>query len=141
MSETRIIYVSAGVLLRPDNSLLLATRPSGKSMAGLWELPGGKIEPGETPESALIREMGEELAVTLKRDDLSPLTFASHGYDSFHLVMPVFLARNWEGEPVPQEGQDLAWVKPGALKTMPAPAADVPLFDFLERHLTKHVGA
>ncbi len=104
-------------------------------MAGLWELPGGKIEPGETPEEALVREMREELAVTLKSDDLVPFTFASHGYDSFHLVMPVFLATRWEGEPTPQEGQSLAWTKPSELKSLPAPDADIPLFDFIEMHI------
>lgn len=128
MSNKRIIYVSAGVLMRPDRRLLLASRPEGKSMAGLWELPGGKIEPGETPEEALVRELGEELAVTVDPADLRPICFASHAYPKFHLVMPVFLSRNWEGEPQPQEGQEFAWVLPEELSGYPAPEADIPLF-------------
>lgn len=130
-SKNKIVYVSACVLLRSDRRLLLAQRPEGKSLAGLWELPGGKIEKNETPEEALVREMREELAVTLNVDQLTPLTFASHAYESFHLVMPVFLATEWTGEPSPQEGQDIAWVFPEELSTLPAPEADIPLFAFL----------
>ena len=104
-------------------------------MAGLWELPGGKIEPGETPEEALVREMREELAVQIHAEDLVPFTFASHGYESFHLVMPVFLTTKWSGELSPQEGQSLVWKKPSELKTLPAPEADIPLFDFIETHI------
>lgn len=133
MSQKRVVYVSAGVLMRSDGTVLVAQRPEGKSMAGLWELPGGKIEPGETPEDALIREMREELAVGLDAGQLTPLTFASHAYEDFHLFMPVFLARDWAGEPQPQEGQTLQWVRPDALKTLPAPEADIPLFDFIEK--------
>ncbi|MAI90151.1 (deoxy)nucleoside triphosphate pyrophosphohydrolase [Ponticaulis sp.] len=132
MSELKIIYVSAAVLMRPDQTLLVAKRPEGKSMAGLWELPGGKIETGETPEQALIRELREELAVHVETSATTPLTFASHAYDNFHLVMPVFLIREWDGEPVAQEGQTLSFVAPGELKTLPAPAADIPLFNFIE---------
>lgn len=102
-------------------------------MAGLWELPGGKIEADETPEEALVRELGEELAVQLEPTHLTPLTFASHGYDNFHLVMPVFLATQWQGNPSPQEGQTLSWVLPEALKNLPAPEADIPLFNFIEK--------
>ena len=137
MSDRKILYVAAAVLMRPDQHLLLAQRPEGKSMAGLWELPGGKIEPGETPEAALIRELREELAVTVDRADLAPLTFASHAYENFPLVMPVFLARRWEGEPTPQEGQTLAFTAPDKLMDMPAPAADIPLFRFIEDYAAR----
>ena len=123
--------------MRPDQSLLLAKRPEGKSMAGLWELPGGKIEPGETPELALIRELGEELDVQIEPAALSPLTFASHGYPEFHLVMPVFLIREWSGEPKAQEGQTLAFVKPDELRSFDAPEADIPLFDFISGFATR----
>lgn len=140
MTGKRIVYVSAIVLLRADGALLLAKRPAGKSMAGLWELPGGKIEANETPEAALVREIGEELAVQIDEKNLVPFTFASHAYDSFHLVMPVFIATRWTGQPVPQEGQDIAWVKPCELKSMPAPEADLPLFRFIETHIDHYVG-
>ena len=132
-ADKRIVYVSAAVLMRPDQSLLLAKRPEGKAMAGLWELPGGKIEPGETPEAALVRELGEELGVTTIETDMSPLTFTSHAYDAFHLVMPVFLIRKWQGTPEPKEGQSLAWASPLSLNDYPAPEADLPLFDFIAR--------
>ena len=140
MTVKPIVYVAAAVLLRADGRLLLAKRPEGKSMAGLWELPGGKIEASETPEAALIREMREELNVDLSAETLKPLTFASHAYEKFHLVMPVFLATKWSGEPVPQEGQTLAWKRPDELKSLPAPAADIPLFDFIEAHLANIAG-
>lgn len=133
MSKSKVVYVSAAVLMKPDRKVLVAQRPAGKQMAGLWELPGGKIEAGETPEDALIRELGEELAVQVRTEDLSPLTFASHAYDGFHLFMPVFLATIWENEPIPQEGQVLNWVLPEALKHLPAPEADIPLFAEIER--------
>ncbi len=133
MNNVRIVYVSAGVLMREDGRLLVAQRPQGKAMAGLWELPGGKIEAGETPEAALVRELREELGVQIDAAHLKPLTFASHGYESFHLVMPVFLATEWQGTPEPQEGQSLDWVQPDQLKSLPAPEADIPLFDFIER--------
>lgn len=129
----RVVYVSAGVLMKNDGTLLVAQRPAGKSMAGLWELPGGKIEAGETPEDALIRELEEELSVGLDANHLTPLTFASHAYADFHLFMPVFLATKWRGEPMPVEGQTLQWVRPEALKSLPAPEADIPLFAYLER--------
>ncbi|MAF56362.1 (deoxy)nucleoside triphosphate pyrophosphohydrolase [Ponticaulis sp.] len=137
MPERKILYVSAAVLMRPDQTLLLAQRPEGKSMAGLWELPGGKIEPGETPETALIRELREELAVQTHASAVRPLTFASHAYDNFHLVMPVFLIREWDGEPVAQEGQTLEFVAPSDLKAYPAPEADIPLFSFIEDYASK----
>ncbi len=129
----KVVYVAAAALISPDGDILLAQRPRGKSMAGLWELPGGKIEAGETPEAALIRELEEELAVDIAPADLSPLTFASHAYDTFHLVMPVFECRAWTGEMQPREHQDLAWVAPSRLSTYPAPQADIPLFGFLDR--------
>lgn len=132
MSGIKVLYVAAGVLMRPDQSLLVAERPQGKSMAGLWELPGGKIETGETPEQALVRELREELDVQIDLHSLIPLTFASHAYADFHLVMPVFLVRNWTGEPRAQEGQTLAFVRPDELKSLDAPEADIPLFNFIE---------
>lgn len=135
MSDNRkIVYVSAGLLMRPDQTVLVAQRPQGKAMAGLWELPGGKIEAGETPEDALVRELREELAVDIQPSSLTPLSFASHAYDSFHLVMPVFLCRDWQGEPVAREGQTLKFVETSELKSLDAPAADVPLFDFIDHH-------
>lgn len=117
--------------MRPDQHLLVAQRPKGKSMAGLWELPGGKIEAGETPEEALVRELREELAVEMHPSNLTPLSFASHAYEAFHLVMPVFLARKWDGEPIAREGQTLKFVHPDALNSLDAPEADIPLFDFI----------
>lgn len=102
-------------------------------MAGLWELPGGKIEANETPEVALVRELGEELAVQVKIEDLAPLTFASHAYERFHLFMPVFVSTKWSGEPTPVEGQTLDWVLPEHLKNLPAPEADIPLFEEIEK--------
>ena len=122
-----ILLVSAVALLDADNRLLLAQRPEGKSMAGLWEFPGGKVEPGETPEAALIRELNEELGIDTHESCLAPIGFASHGYDEFHLLMPLFVCRKWQGEPTAQEGQTLTWVRPNALRNYPMPPADVPL--------------
>ena len=130
-TDRKVIYVAAGVLMRPDEHLLVAQRPPGKSMAGLWELPGGKIEAGETPEDALVRELREELAVEIHPSNLTPLSFASHAYESFHLVMPVFLVREWAREPSPREGQTLKFVHPEQLSDLDAPEADIPLFDFI----------
>ena len=127
----KIVYVSAAALFKPDGHVLLAQRPEGKSMAGLWEFPGGKIESGETPEHALIRELKEELAITVSKDHLEPITFASHAYESFHLFMPLYGVKRWMGKPRPTEGQNLAWVAPQDLHRYPAPAADIPLFDVL----------
>lgn len=127
MADTPIILVSAVALLDIDNRVLLAQRPEGKSMAGLWEFPGGKVEPGETPEAALIRELNEELGIDTHESCLAPIGFASHGYDDFHLLMPLFVCRKWQGEPTPREGQTLAWARPNALRDYPMPAADVPL--------------
>ena len=123
----KTVLVSAVVLIDVDGRVLLAQRPEGKSMAGLWEFPGGKVETGETPEAALIREMYEELGIETWQSCLAPLTFASHSYDDFHLLMPVFACRKWEGIVSPKEGQKLAWVHASDLKSYPMPAADLPL--------------
>lgn len=126
-ARMKILLVSAVALIDIDGRVLLAQRPPGKSMSGLWEFPGGKVEPDETPEAALIRELREELAINTWQSCLAPLTFASHTYESFHLLMPLFACRRWEGIPAPQEGQRLAWVKPGNFRDYPMPPADLPL--------------
>lgn len=127
----KTVLVSAVALIDPDGRVLLAKRPAGKPMAGLWEFPGGKIEPGETPEAALIRELYEELGIETWASCLAPLTFASHSYDTFHLLMPVFACRKWDGIVSPKEGQTLAWVKANDLSTYEMPAADIPLIAVL----------
>lgn len=127
----KTLLVSAVALIDPDGRVLLAQRPEGKSMAGLWEFPGGKIEPGETPEAALVRELHEELGIETWASCLAPLTFASHSYDDFHLLMPVFACRKWDGIVSPKEGQQLAWVHAQDLKSYPMPAADIPLISVL----------
>ena len=127
----RTLLVSAVALLDREGRVLLAQRPAGKSMAGLWEFPGGKVEPGETPEAALIRELHEELGIDTWASCLAPLTFASHAYDEFHLLMPLFACRKWQGVPHPQEGQTLKWVAPRALRDYPMPPADLPLIPIL----------
>jgi 8-oxo-dGTP diphosphatase len=127
----RTLLVSAVALIDPDGRVLLAQRPPGKSLAGLWEFPGGKVEPGETPEAALIRELKEELDIDTWKSCLAPLTFASHSYEDFHLLMPLFACRRWQGTVRAVEGQALAWVKPGALKDYPMPPADLPLIPIL----------
>ena len=121
------VLVVACALVDIDNRVLLAQRPPGKHMAGLWEFPGGKVEPGETPETALIRELFEELGVDVPHACLAPLTFASHGYDDFHLLMPLFICRKWTGIIQAREGQVLRWVRPADMKDYPMPPADVPL--------------
>ena len=123
----RVVLVAAVALLDPDNRVLIAQRPAGKSMAGLWEFPGGKIEPGETPEAALIRELHEELGITVLPACLAPFTFASHAYETFHLLMPLYLCRKWTGDVVAREGQALRWVRPNALADYAMPPADEPL--------------
>lgn len=128
----KILLVSAVALVDVDGRVLLAQRPEGKSMAGLWEFPGGKVEQGETPEQALIRELQEELGVDTWQSCLAPLTFASHAYDDFHLLMPLFICRKWQGIPQPREGQVLKWVRPMALRDYPMPPADVPLIPILQ---------
>ena len=122
-----LLLVSAVALVDPDGRVLLAQRPAGKAMAGLWEFPGGKVDPGETPEAALVRELREELGIDTWESCLAPLTFASHAYEGFHLLMPLFACRKWAGQPVPREGQVLKWVRPAEMRDYPMPAADVPL--------------
>ena len=127
----KTVLVSAVALIDIDGRILLAQRPEGKSMAGLWEFPGGKVEPGETPEAALIRELHEELGIDTWASCLAPLTFASHTYDDFHLLMPLFACRKWEGTPRPNEGQTLKWAPVAELKNYPMPPADIPLIAML----------
>ena len=127
----KVVLVSAVALLDKDNRVLLAQRPKGKSMEGLWEFPGGKIEPGESPEGALVRELHEELGIETWNSCLAPLTFASHSYDDFHLLMPLFACRKWNGIVSPREGQAIAWVHAEKLKDYPMPAADIPLIPIL----------
>jgi 8-oxo-dGTP diphosphatase len=122
-----MIVVVACVLLDPEGSVLLAKRPEGRELAGLWEFPGGKVEPGEMPEEALVRELEEELGVRAKRENLVPLTFVSHAYEDFHLLMPLYLCAQWEGSVVAKEGQALAWVRPDELGHYDMPPADEPL--------------
>ncbi|MEM9393949.1 MAG: (deoxy)nucleoside triphosphate pyrophosphohydrolase [Pseudomonadota bacterium] len=127
----KVVLVSAVALIDRDSRVLLAQRPEGKSMAGLWEFPGGKVEPDETPEACLVRELHEELGIETWDSCLAPLTFASHSYDTFHLLMPLFACRKWEGIPQPKEGQTLAWARASELRTYPMPAADIPLIPVL----------
>ena len=127
----KIILVSAVVLIDPDGRVLLAQRPEGKSMAGLWEFPGGKVEAGETPEDALVRELHEELGIETWSSCLAPLTFASHTYDDFHLLMPLFACRKWDGIVQGKEGQKLAWVYAKDLNKYPMPPADIPIIPIL----------
>ena len=127
----KTLLVSAVALIDQDGRVLLAQRPNGKSMAGLWEFPGGKVETGETPEAALIRELQEELGINTWKSCLAPLTFASHAYDDFHLLMPLFACRKWEGVPRPREKQTLKWVKKQDLRAYEMPAADIPLVPIL----------
>ncbi len=126
-----VLLVSAGALIDSDGRVLLAQRPAGKTMAGLWEFPGGKVEPEETPESALVRELHEELGIETWNSCLAPLTFASHSYENFHLLMPLYACRKWEGIPQPREGQTLKWVAPQNLRDYPMPPADIPLIAIL----------
>lgn len=130
-SAKPIILVAAVALVDTDGRVLLAQRPEGKSLAGLWEFPGGKVEAGETPEHALVRELKEELGIDTWTSCLAPFTFASHTYEKFHLLMPLYVCRKWQGEPQGQEGQVLAWVRPQRMKDYPMPPADVPLVAML----------
>lgn len=144
MSEKRVILVAACALIDPDGRVLVAQRPEGKAMAGLWEFPGGKVEAGESPEQTVIREMREELGVAIDDACLSPFIFASHAYEDFHLLMPLFLCRRWGGTVMPREGQKTAWVKPRDLEPKnfgrgdspyPMPPADIPLIPLLRDFL------
>ncbi|RVU20298.1 (deoxy)nucleoside triphosphate pyrophosphohydrolase [Methylobacterium oryzihabitans] len=127
----KLLLVVAVALVDADGRVLLAQRPHGKSLAGLWEFPGGKIEPGERPEETLIRELSEELGIVVKEACLAPLTFASHAYESFHLLMPLYVCRRWDGFVQPREGQALKWVRPRDLASYPMPPADLPLLPAL----------
>ena len=127
----KLVLVAACALIDADSRVLIAQRPEGRSMAGLWEFPGGKVETGERPEEALIRELKEELGITVKEACLAPLTFASHTYENFQLLMPLYVCRRWEGMVTPLEGQQLTWVRPTKLKDYPMPPADLPLISHL----------
>lgn len=129
------ILVAAIALVDSDSRILIAQRPKGKSMAGLWEFPGGKVEKGELPEEALIRECDEELGIDISASCLAPFTFASHCYDDFHLLMPLYLCRKWEGWPEGREGQELKWVRPMKLSQYEMPPADIPLVALLRDFL------
>lgn len=126
-----IVHVAAAALVDADRRVLIAQRPQGKSMAGLWEFPGGKIEPGETPEFALMRELEEELGIETRPCCFSPIAFASHSYENFHLLMPLFVCRVWRGTPLAGEHQALKWVRPADMFDYPMPAADIPLVSAL----------
>jgi 8-oxo-dGTP diphosphatase len=126
-----ILLVAAAALVDVDNRVLIARRPEGKSMAGLWEFPGGKVDAGETPEVALTRELREELSIEVCETCHAPFTFASHAYDSFHLLMPLYICRQWQGEVVPREGQQIKWVRATRLADYPMPPADLPLVPWL----------
>jgi 8-oxo-dGTP diphosphatase len=130
--HVRLLLVAAAILLDGEGRVLLAQRPQGKSLAGLWEFPGGKIEAGERPEAALVRELHEELGIEVASSDLKPVGFASHAYEDFHLLMPLWRTHKWGGEPQSKEGQALAWAKIGELDNYPMPAADVPLIATLK---------
>ncbi len=123
----KLVLVVACALIDADGRVLLAQRPQGKSLAGLWEFPGGKVEPHETPEQSLIRELEEELGIVTRAACLAPLSFASHAYESFHLLMPLYICRRFEGAPLPREGQQLKWVQPRDLRNYDMPPADAPL--------------
>jgi 8-oxo-dGTP diphosphatase len=127
----RLVLVAACALIDPDGRVLIAQRPQGKSMAGLWEFPGGKVEAGERPEESLIRELREELGIAVKEECLAPLTFASHLYPDFYLLMPLYVCRRWEGIVEAREQQALKWVRPNELRNHPMPPADEPLISHL----------
>jgi 8-oxo-dGTP diphosphatase len=129
--SVRLVLVAACALIDADGRVLIAQRPQGKSMAGLWEFPGGKVEPGARPETTLIRELHEEIGIDVKEACLAPLTFASHAYDNFHLLMPLYICRRWEGNLTAREGQNLAWVRANKLRDYPMPPADIPLIPYL----------
>jgi len=130
-----LLLVAACALIDADHRVLITRRPLGKPMAGLWEFPGGKVLRGETPEACVIRELHEELDLDVTANCLAPLTFASHGYEDFHLLMPLFVCRVWQGMPQPREGQELKWVRPRELRHLPMPPADLPVAAFLRDYL------
>lgn len=130
MSRSLLLVVAAALIDR-DNRVLIAQRPPGKTLAGLWEFPGGKLTDGETPEQALVRELAEELSIEVCDTCLAPFTFASHTYEKFHLLMPLYLCRNWQGDIIPREGQILKWVRASRLTEFPMPPADIPLIPML----------
>ncbi|MEM7427046.1 MAG: (deoxy)nucleoside triphosphate pyrophosphohydrolase [Pseudomonadota bacterium] len=130
-SGKSVLLVVACALVDPDGRVLMARRPEGKAMAGLWEFPGGKVHPGELPEEALIRELKEELGIDVTAACLAPLTFASHSYEAFHLLMPLYVCRKWSGTAKGQEGQELKWIKPARMRDYPMPPADLPLIGHL----------
>ncbi|MBU2134951.1 MAG: 8-oxo-dGTP diphosphatase MutT [Alphaproteobacteria bacterium] len=131
MSEKPLLLVAAAALIDVDGRVLICQRPEGKQLAGLWEFPGGKVETGETPEACLIRELDEELGIQVTNACLAPFVFASHGYESFHLLMPLYLCRRWSGFVTAKEHKALAWVKPNELRNYPMPPADAPLVAWL----------
>jgi 8-oxo-dGTP diphosphatase len=131
MTAIKLTLVVACALVDADRRVLIAQRPEGKALAGLWEFPGGKLEPGERPETALIRELHEEIGITVKETCLAPLTFASHAYDGFHLLMPLYICRRWDGNVTPRENQKLTWVRANKLRDYPMPPADIPLIPHL----------
>ena len=128
---TNLLFVAAAALVDVDGRVLICKRPAGKQLAGLWEFPGGKVELGETPEECLIRELDEELGITVAHACLAPFVFASHGYDSFHLIMPLYLCRRWEGVVTAREHEAIAWVRPTRMSDYPMPPADAPLVAWL----------
>jgi 8-oxo-dGTP diphosphatase len=131
MATINVTLVVACALVDVDKRVLMAQRPEGKPLAGLWEFPGGKVERGERPEQTLIRELHEEIGITVSEACLAPLTFASHAYDDFHLLMPLYICRRWDGNVIAREGQNLAWVRPNKLRDYPMPPADIPLIPHL----------
>jgi len=131
MAEIRLTLVVACALVDPDQRVLITQRPPGKALAGLWEFPGGKLEPGERPETTLIRELHEEIGITVSEACLAPLSFTSHAYEDFHLLMPLYVCRRWEGFVVAREGQNLAWVRANRLRDFEMPPADLPLIPHL----------
>jgi 8-oxo-dGTP diphosphatase len=131
VESVKLLLVAACALVDADGRVLIARRPADKEMAGLWEFPGGKVDPGERPEQTLIRELKEELGIQVQEACLAPLTFASHRYEAFQLLMPLWICRKWDGEPKALEGQELAWVRPNRLRDYPMPPADEPLIPHL----------
>jgi len=131
MAAVKLTLVFACALIDVDKRVLIAQRPEGKPLAGFWEFPGGKVEAGERPETTLIRELREEIGITVKEDCLAPLTFASHAYDDFHLLMPLYICRRWEGQVIAREAQKLAWVRANKLRDYEMPPADLPLIPHL----------